>query len=224
MAFLILVLALCAATVFITLGSWSRLVRTPLHARWLLVPVVAIPIVLRVVELPTDRIGTLGFGLYLAAYGLLLVFCLLNLSVRGMVVVAVGVALNALVLGLNHGMPTIAVDGVPVERTALHSPRESTDLLPWLGDVIVVPVTRETLSFGDLIIGVGLVNVVFWASRPRRRHTGDDRGEDTTRFTPEHTPTADNDLVPVSAIPADATIEDPAAPTGAPDPVPGSTG
>ena len=196
MAFVILVLAVCAATVFITLGSWSRLVRTPIHSRWLLIPIVAIPVALAFVDIPANRVGTVGFGLYLGAYGLLLIFCLLNLSVRGMVIVAIGVALNALVIGLNHGMPTKAVDGETVEPSALHKPRESSDLLPWLGDVIVMPITRETISFGDLIIGVGLVNVVFWASRPRKRHAGEDGGIDISRYVP---PANDTDTLLGSA-------------------------
>jgi len=178
MAFLILLAAVCAATVFITLGSWSRLVRTPLRSRWLLVPALGIPIALRLIDLPANRVGTIGFGCYLTAYGLLLTFCFLNLSVRGMAVVAVGVALNAIVIGLNHGMPTEAVDGKKVEATALHKPRASNDLLPILGDVIVMPVTRETVSFGDLIIAVGLINVVFWASRPKKRVTISDTAVD----------------------------------------------
>jgi hypothetical protein len=186
MAFVILVLAICASTVFITLGSWSKLVRTPLHARWLLIPIIAIPIALKVIDLPEDQVASLGFGLYLGAYGLLLIFCLLNLSVRGMAVVAIGVALNAVVIGLNRGMPTRAVDGQPVEASALHKPEASTDLLPWLGDIIVLPITRETISFGDLIVGVGLVNVVFWASRERKRHSTDSREIDISTVLGPH--------------------------------------
>lgn len=205
MAFVILVLSACAATVFVTLGSWSRLVRTPLQSRWILVPVIAIPVALAFVDIPANRIGTLGFGLYLGAYGLLLVFCLLNLSVRGVAVVAMGVALNTLVIGLNHGMPTTAVDGASVATTAMHKPRESSDLLPWLGDVIVMPVTRETISFGDLIIGVGLVNVVFWASRPRKRHAEDGPTIDISQYVP---PADDIDTMLGSGAPATIDLAD----------------
>ncbi|MFZ4516131.1 MAG: DUF5317 family protein [Acidimicrobiia bacterium] len=168
MAFLILLASACLATVAVTVGSWARLARTPLRSRWLLVPALAIPITLRFVTLSENQISTIGFGCYIAAYGFLLTFCLLNLNIRGMAIVAIGVACNTLVLGLNHGMPTVAVDGKPVTPSALHNPRAGNDLLPILGDVIVVPGTRETISFGDLIIGVGLINVVFWASRRKR--------------------------------------------------------
>lgn len=180
MAFLLLLVALCAATVFVTVGSWSRLVRTPLRSRWLLVPAIGIPIALRFIDLPANAVGTWGFGLFLGAYGLLLTFCFLNLSVRGMAVVAVGVALNAFVIGLNHGMPTVAVDDKPVTPSALHIPRSDTDILPMLGDAIVMPITRETISFGDLIIAVGLMNVVFWASRTKKRGSSEPATETAT--------------------------------------------
>ena len=218
MAFLLLLVALCVATVFVTVGSWSRLARTQLRSRWLLVPAIAIPIALRFVHLPANAVNTWGFGLYLAAYGLLLTFCFLNLSVRGMAVVAVGVAMNACILGLNHGMPTVAVDDRPVTPSALHKPQSSSDILPVLGDAIVMPLTRETISFGDLIIAVGLMNVVFWASRPKRRGsteptTEPTTGDDTDLFAPM-TPTA-TDTEPstdesVTATLAETTDELPA--------------
>lgn len=160
------------------MGSWSRLWHTPLRSRWLLVPALCIPIALRFIELPADRISTIGFGCYIASYGLLLTFCLLNLSVRGMAVVAIGVACNTLVIGLNHGMPTVAVDNNAVTPSVFHNPRSSNDLLPILGDAIVVPVTRETISFGDLIIGFGLINVVYRASRRKRTALVPDAGSE----------------------------------------------
>lgn len=189
MAYLILLFSACVATVAITMGSWSRLWHTPLRSRWLLVPALGIPIALRFIDLPADRISTVGFGCYIASYGLLLTFCLLNLSVRGMAVVAIGVACNTLVLGLNHGMPTVAVDNNTVTPSVFHNPRASNDLLPILGDAIVVPVTRETISFGDLIIGVGLLNVVYRASRRKRTNLVAEDGEPDA--TPANEPVLD---------------------------------
>jgi len=59
----------------------------------------------------------------------LLGFCLVNLSVRGMGVVAIGIACNALVIGLNLGMPTKAFHGGRVDTTVTQQPAEHSDLL-----------------------------------------------------------------------------------------------
>ena len=96
-----------------------------------------------------------------------------------MLVVALGVAINVLVITLNGGMPTKddvkERNGrevhVPIERTVKHKPREHDDLLPFLGDVITAPgVPNQQFSVGDIVIGIGIVDVCFEASRrPRRR-------------------------------------------------------
>ena len=45
-------------------------------------------------------------------------------------------------------------------------PRERpSDRLTFLGDIILVPALRQSLSFGDLIMLVGLVDVLFHCSR-----------------------------------------------------------
>ena len=96
-----------------------------------------------------------------------------------MFIIALGVALNVLAIGLNGGMPTKddvkERNGrevhVPIERTVKHKPRESDDMLPFLGDVITAPgVPNQQFSVGDIVIGIGVVDLCFEASRrPRRR-------------------------------------------------------
>ncbi|HET8601156.1 MAG TPA: hypothetical protein VFL99_12575, partial [Segeticoccus sp.] len=53
-----------------------------------------------------------------------------------------------------------------VETSVKHRPERPGDLLTVLDDRILMPAPfHELLSFGDLILAVGLVDVCFWASR-----------------------------------------------------------
>jgi hypothetical protein len=61
-------------------------------------------------------------------------------------------------------------DGERKETTVKHRPEKSSDLLPELGDYIVLgsPVDAS-ISFGDLVIAVGLIDLTYRASRRPRR-------------------------------------------------------
>jgi hypothetical protein len=136
-------------------------------------------LLLEFIELPESRLDDLGYGLLLGTYALILAFCVINRGIGGMVIVAIGVLMNVLVIALNQGMPTkadVVERGgrevkVPIERTVKHRPRESDDLLPFLGDVLSAPgIPNQQFSIGDVVIGIGVVDVCFEASRrPRRR-------------------------------------------------------
>jgi hypothetical protein len=176
--------------VVVTKGSFRRLGQIELRHLWILLVALAIQVVLEVVTLPADRIDDLGFGLLVLSFVLIFAFCLLNLRTSGFVVVAVGVALNALVIGLNHGMPTkddvVERHGqevhVPIEHTVKHKPSTGDDRLGFLGDQITLPGRpNEQFSIGDVVILLGVVDVCFQASRrPRRNGVALDVGEVTT--------------------------------------------
>jgi hypothetical protein len=132
--------------------------------------------------MPQDRLDDLGFGLLMTSYALLLAFCFVNLGpVRGMGIVTIGVAMNMLVIGLNQGMPTTdkvwrdgSVVEEPFEETVKHQPETDSDLVPFLGDTIPLPPPLgETISFGDIVLAFGVLDVCYWASRKRRRRLGD---------------------------------------------------
>ena len=88
-------------------------------------------------------------------------------------------ALNVLVIALNQGMPTKddvrERNGrevhVPIEQTVKHRPQEDDDLLVFLGDVITAPgFPNQQFSIGDIVMGLGIVDLCFEGSRvPRRR-------------------------------------------------------
>jgi Family of unknown function (DUF5317) len=180
---LAIAVAIAVVIVLATRGS-PRNLTLAFRSWWMLGLAAAILIALAVVDLPRGRLDTLGFGALMLAYVLVLAFCLLNLRIRGMGVVAIGVVMNALVIGLNQGMPRDADAGAG--QTAFHRPERDTDLLPVLGEIVPLPDPIGGLvSFGDIVIGVGLVDVAYHASRPvrRRRATRSSTGRAAGRTT-----------------------------------------
>jgi hypothetical protein len=172
-------IALAIIVIVATKGSFERLSRLKFRMLWLLLLGLAVQIVLEVVKFPKDRIENLGFAILLLSYVAILSFCFVNRSVRGMTLIAIGVALNVLVIALNQGMPTKddvhERNGkevhVPIEQTVKHRPRQDDDLLAFLGDVITAPgFPNQQFSIGDIVMGLGIVDLCFEGSRvPRRR-------------------------------------------------------
>lgn len=164
--------------VLVTRGSFSRLYRLPIQSIWMVLVALTIQIFLAFVELSSDRFDDLGLALVLASYAFLLAFCFVNLRVSMMWVIGLGIALNALVIGLNQGMPTADNEVTtrsgrtieePIERTAKHRPESDDDLLPFLGDRLRVPdPVDEVISIGDIVIGLGIILVCYQGSRVRR--------------------------------------------------------
>ena len=133
---------------FATGGRVVRLLNVPVQALWMLLVGLGIQIALALVDFPSERIDDAGFGLLMFSYALLLAFTLANFRLRGMAIVTVGLAMNAVVIGLNEGMPTRdrqvenrAGQEVerPVERTAVERPESDDDLVPFLGQIIRLP-------------------------------------------------------------------------------------
>ena len=88
------------------------------------------------------------------SYLFLLAFALLNLRTPGLGLLAAGLALNALVVAVNGGMPVH--NGDP-GLSGKHHAEHTGDRLTWLDDRIPVDPLGEVLSFGDLVLAVGLV-------------------------------------------------------------------
>jgi hypothetical protein len=175
----VLVLGIAVAVALLipllTRGSYSRLLAVEWHWALLLAMGLAIQIVLEYFTLPKARWHDLGFGLLVASYVLILGFCFRNLVLRGMGVVIIGISCNFLVIALNQGMPV----KIPAEwrnqtwaqATVKHHIQQPDDKLRVLSDIIVLKEPYDTvLSFGDLIIAVGLCDLAYNASRkPKRR-------------------------------------------------------
>ena len=167
------VVALVLALVLVPLtgGSFKRLARLEFEAPWLLFVGLGIQLVVELTPIvPASRADDVGFALLLVSYVAILSFGVLNVRITGMSVVTIGIALNVLVIALNQGMPYRAPEGTKLETTVKHRPERKEDLLTVLDDRIVVPgPLEESVSFGDLILAVGIIDVTFRASRRVRR-------------------------------------------------------
>jgi hypothetical protein len=178
-AVLVYVVAIVVAIVVVPLtgGKLSRVADIRLRRVWLLFAGLGIQVLLELVDLPRARFDDVGLALLLLSYVFIIGFGLSNLLVTGMGVITVGIAMNAFVIALNQGMPYRVPEGQKTETTVKHRPEKPDDVLPALGDTIVLddPV-NAAISFGDLVIAVGLVDLTYRASRrPRRsRRPNDD--------------------------------------------------
>lgn len=174
---LVYAIALLAAILVVPLsgGQYRRLGAIRLARPWMLFAGLAIQIALEFLDLPRARYDDVGLALLLASYVLILGFAFSNLVVTGMGVIAVGIAMNLFVIALNEAMPYRVPPGVRTETTVKHRPERSSDLVAALSDRIALgPPFAVSLSFGDLVIAVGLIDLCFRASRrprPFRRRT-----------------------------------------------------
>jgi len=173
---LVLGIALLVALLvpLVTRGSYERLLSTKLRWGWLLALGLAIQIVLEFASPPRRYWHSYGYGLLVASYVLVLAFCFRNLVLRGMAIVLIGIACNAAAIVANQGMPV----KIPPEwrnqtwaqATLKHHPQQPGEQLLVLSDIIVVREPFDNvLSFGDLILVVGLCDVFYNASRDPRR-------------------------------------------------------
>jgi Family of unknown function (DUF5317) len=159
----------------VTFGSYKRLGNIEIHWGWLLGAGLLIQLALEYYTLPHRYWHTVGFGLLVVSNVLILAFCARNLLLRGMSIVLIGVACNTLVIALNSGMPV----KVPPEwrraawtqPTVKHHPQKPGEKLLFLSDIIILRHPDQgVISFGDLILLVGLCDVSYNASRdPKRR-------------------------------------------------------
>lgn len=122
--------------------------------------------------------------LVVVSYVLLVAFAAANLPLLGMGVVLVGLLMNFTTIAVNGGMPVrrsaVVASGIAswheVDRLDMrrkrHLQRPDDDLMV-ISDIIPVPVLHEVLSFGDLVMSVGVMGVLVHLLRPvpaRRRY------------------------------------------------------
>ena len=125
-----------------------------------------------------DALGSTGL---LAAYACLLVFAAANLRLVGMGLVVLGIALNMIPIAVDHGMPVRSqavidagistkegLDQLELDRK--HHLQRPSDRVAVLTDIIPVSPLHEVLSFGDVVLAVGVADVIFHLLRPRLRH------------------------------------------------------
>ncbi|MEM9201474.1 MAG: DUF5317 family protein [Actinomycetota bacterium] len=100
-----------------------------------------------------------------------LAFSVRNLLLVGMAVISVGIIANLVPIALNGATPVRGdalveagmLDADDVERVILNGPRAIADddtVAAWLGDTIPLAFANQVVSFGDLIILVGVADVI----------------------------------------------------------------
>ncbi len=142
---------------------------------WLLFVGVALQAAPTLLDVSSDAAFVWVVGSYVALGG----FVVANLRLVGMPIVLIGLAMNALVIVANHGMPVgvdavLAVGASPDEDLAAqvqdnkHHLETGDEQFMFLGDIIPLRPTGEILSFGDLVLAAGTGNVVFRLLKPAR--------------------------------------------------------
>lgn len=158
-------LAIALICVGLTRGSYKQLLSTRFNHWWTLLVAVAGQLVVAFAPIPKSQYDTTGLAILLATYVLLFGFCVANINIKGMWVVLTGLACNAIVIGLNKGMPVTNSGNYAVTESIKHQPASSSDLLPWLSDIFPINRLSIAISVGDIILGMGLIAVCFYASR-----------------------------------------------------------
>lgn len=167
-------------------GRPANMSRRPLELVSLLVISASAQVAAEVLDLGP----TLGLSVVLVSYIGLATFAIANIRLIGMPVVLIGLLCNVTVIAVNRGMPVRAsaiVAAEAADRTELATLdfgakrhlADGDDRLEVLTDIVPVRRTKEVVSFGDLILAVGISDVVFRLLKPpspRRRpdETGDD--------------------------------------------------
>lgn len=122
--------------------------------------------------------GTAALVALVLSLAVLTAVAVANRHITGVAVVGVGLLLNLTAVAVNGGMPVrpsalVAAGAVDEGASiSMDDPRHlesPDDPLPVLGDIIPVPLTSEVLSFGDLIVIVGVADAVRELSRRRAR-------------------------------------------------------
>jgi hypothetical protein len=121
-----------------------------------------------------ERLGELTVPVWAAcSVALLAVIVSTGLRRPGLAVVGIGVAANALVVLLNHGMPVVPPPGGSSEVVEAIAASEGfyvladqRTYLPALGDVL--PAVRGIASLGDMLLAVGVCAFLVYSMGPDR--------------------------------------------------------
>lgn len=167
MPFVLVTLVVAVVAAYARGGRLSNLAAAPLHRSWLLFVGVALQLV---ADLAAGRglLGDASLATYLLILGsqlLIVGWVVANWHLPGMVLVATGLGLNALVMGLNGAMPVdpdamaaLGIEGISV-APGKHTLLTGSTALPWLADRWPLPALRTIISVGDVVLAAGLVPV-----------------------------------------------------------------
>lgn len=168
MSFVLIVAAVCAGVAILRGGSLRRLAETSFRQVWLLVTGAIISVVAGLWDPPW--LGDMGA---LAVTAVVLVcavgFLVANRDLPGIGIAGVGLAINAIVVGVNGGAMPVSADAARIAnaRGSLDDPGLKHEVmgpetnLAWLADRIPLPGARIVLSAGDLVLAAGIGRLTF---------------------------------------------------------------
>ncbi len=184
MSFVLLVLAIAVVASLLRGGRFGRLALAPLQWVWLLFVGVLLQIAADALVIAgvLEVTGRLTYGLLLASQVLVITWVLANWQLPGLVLVAIGLILNATVMAANGAMPVDpeAIAAIGRDSSELvrgkHVLLDEDTRLPWLADIWPVPVLRSVISIGDVVLAAGLIPITHYlmtyrppSERRRRR-------------------------------------------------------
>lgn len=113
-----------------------------------------------------------GLIVLLASNALVGGFLVANLRLPGVPLATLGMILNLVVIAANGAMPVSeraleksGFDGEVDEFGAKHERLDDGARLPWLADVIPVPYARTIISLGDVVLALGIAQLVYARTR-----------------------------------------------------------
>ena len=164
-----MVLVVASVVVVIALmqgGSLANLAATKFGWVWVLVIALALQIEADIFA-SSDLPQAVEIRLLVVTYFGVALFMGLNFKLPGMPIAAAGLVLNAIVIFLNGAMPVsrwaadIAGATLGQDLGVKHEIAGSNTVLPFLADVIPIPYTSWVVSFGDVVLAVGIGVLVY---------------------------------------------------------------
>jgi hypothetical protein len=174
---LLVILALaCVATVPLAGGNLMRLLDWDLRCTWAVTAAITIQLGITTIFPNGDQ--ALYAALHMLTYAMAAIFLISNRTLPGLWILALGGALNLIVISANHGvMPASATANATAGLPAAQDGFANSDVLAHprlsaLGDVIGIPgpwPLGNVLSAGDVLIFAGLLILLHRAcTEPRR--------------------------------------------------------
>jgi hypothetical protein len=164
--FVVLVLGAAIVVGYARGGRLHRVAEAELGWTWLLFAGVGLQVA---VDLTAAR-GLLpdvpGTVLLVVSHALVIGWIVANRFRPGMVLIFLGLLMNAVVIAANGGMPVdpAAIDdaGLPAVDALYgkHTLMDEGTRLPFLADIIPVPPLRSIISVGDVVLAAGLIPLV----------------------------------------------------------------
>lgn len=181
MPFTLTVVLIAVLVSYLRGGRLRRIADAQLRLPWLLFAGLALQIG---VDVAAGRgvladASTTGLGLLIGSQVLVVAWLVINRTLPGVALVALGLALNAVVITANGAMP---VDPAAMRALGLgelqvppgkHTLLTDASRLPWLADIFPLPPLRSIISVGDIVLAAGLLPLTHalmsWRSERERR-------------------------------------------------------